>query len=595
MQLTPILLTLATNLPASDRDDRAVQPPITVTATRSEQLVSDTLAAVSLIDRDRIEQSVAQDLVELLRLEPGVDVVRSGGVGGQTSVFLRGSNSNHVLVLIDGVRVASTLTGAFNWENLPIAQIERVEIVRGPRASYYGSDAIGGVIEVTTRTAQQFGARAEVGSFDTVRGSTWFGAGDQDGQFSTALSYANIGGFSSQNSNGFSFDPDDDGYRNLALSTRFSSQLSTSHQISGSILYSRGRNEFDQGVSDQLNKVAGIALSGDLTPSWHHKLSLGYSAGDLETPVFGSDVNSSRTTVDWLVNTARQWGDLTIGANWMTERGREDDTFTPTTVYAVERDNVGLFAAYSRRFQKHHVEISARYDDNSEFGDHTTGQAAWKYQFTDRWSAFASVGTAFRSPSLSEQFSPGFFGLFPGNPNLDPEQSTSSEIGVRFNHGRQQISGHVFHNEIEDLIAFSGVDFQAININEARIQGLELDWKSQFGAYNSRVALTLQDPENKSNGTDLVRRPKQKLATSLYRQFARGELGGELIYVGEREEIFGAPLDDYTLLNLSGHWLMADQWRLEGRIENLLDERYEVAAGFNTPERSAWLAVVFSH
>ncbi|GJM08411.1 MAG: TonB-dependent receptor [Lysobacteraceae bacterium] len=594
MQLTTVFLALSSSWAAADTSEVATQPPITVTATRTEQAITDTLAAVSIIDRDRIDQSVAQDLVDLLRLEPGVDIVRSGGSGGQTSVFLRGTNSNHVLVLIDGVRVASTLTGAFNWENLPVAQIERVEIVRGPRASYYGSDAIGGVIEVTTRQAENFGARAQLGSFDTVRGSTWFGAGDDSNHFSTALSYANVGGFSSQNSGGFSYDADDDGYRNRALSTRFANQVSDSQTLSGSILYSNGRNEFDQGVSDQVNKVAGVALSGNLAAQWNHRLSLGYAAGDLETPVFGSDVSSSRTTLDWLLSTDRQWGALTVGINWMDERGRENDTFTAATVYSVDRNNVGLFGAYQRHLGQHQVELSARYDDNSEFGDHLTGQAAWGYHFSNQLNAFASVGTAFRSPSLSEQFSPGFFGLFAGNPNLDPERSTSAELGLRWANDSQSVSGNIFHSDIKDLIAFSGVDFQAININKAQIQGLELDWQSRFGAYVSRVALTVQDTENKATGAELVRRPKSKAAATLSRQFALGELGAELLYVGKRDEIFGGELGDYTVLNLTGQWSFARHWQLEGRVENLFDESYEVAAGFNTPERSAWLGVVFS-
>ena len=217
------LLALVVSLPISswsqvpDSRDNDVDEldTIIVTANRTEQSLDDTLASTTVIDRELIERSQAQDLIELLRLQPGVDIVRTGSPGGQTSIFLRGTNSNQVLVLIDGVRVSSANSGLFQFENLPLEQLERIEIVRGPRASFYGSDAIGGVIQLFTRRGEDLTIRAGYGSGDNFQASATDGYRGERGGITGTVSWRNTNGFSAQNEDGFSFNPDDDGFRNL--------------------------------------------------------------------------------------------------------------------------------------------------------------------------------------------------------------------------------------------------------------------------------------------------------------------------------------------------------------------------------------------
>ena len=253
--LLSLSLALAFAAPAA-ADEAQTQPEVIVTATRSEQPAGATLASVSVITRAQIDASNAGDLLDLLRLQPGVDVSRTGGGGQQTSVFLRGSNPNHLLVLIDGVRVASANTGGFAWEQLPLETVERVEIVRGPRASYWGSDAIGGVIQIFTRRLDGPRVALRYGSYADAKGSAGYGAWNGDEGFSVQAGLRHLRSFSSTNlglCNGpddpyCSFNPDDDGYRNKDFAAQGAVRVG-GQRVSASLWRNDAEIEFDQGRS----------------------------------------------------------------------------------------------------------------------------------------------------------------------------------------------------------------------------------------------------------------------------------------------------------------------------------------------------------
>jgi len=235
---------------------------VTVTASRRPQMVADTLAEVTVLERADIEASQAPDVLELLRFLPGIDLVRTGGSGQTSSVFMRGSNSNHVLFLIDGVRIASSNTGAAAFEHLPIDQIERIEIVRGPRASYWGSDAIGGVIAVTTRERDGAGS-LRIGSNGRVGASASAGARNDHGAFSVQVGGEDYDGFSAQTPDGFSYNPDDDGYQNRNLGLRGRVALGE-QELSFSGLIMRADVDFDQGQTDVDQDALAATLNGPL-------------------------------------------------------------------------------------------------------------------------------------------------------------------------------------------------------------------------------------------------------------------------------------------------------------------------------------------
>ncbi len=565
------------------------QPEVVVTANRSPVTVDATLASVSVITRDDIEASATNDLLDLLRALPGLDIVRGGGLGQQTSVFLRGTNSNHALVLIDGVRVAALGTGGFAWEQLALGQIERIEVVRGPRAALWGSDAIGGVIQIFTRRAAGFDAAVSIGNHDTLGIEAGAGLRGERGGFDVRLGYADAGGINAQSPDGFDFDPDDDGYlhRNALL---HGDVVVGEHTLNA--MASRRDNdiEFDQGESDTRQSQYSLALDGTLRDDWSHHLALASARDTLITPAFFSRYDSRREQLDWnhsLTFAARN--ELLFGLAYVRERGANIDTFSNEPVYAARRNNRAGFAAWRVGSGAHDFEFSGRHDDNSQFGGEATFSGAWGWQAGDTVRTTLSLGEGFRAPTLNQLYSPGFGGLFAGNPLLDPERSRSVEVGADFALTTDaKLSLRAYRNDVRDLIDFSGGEtFQAINIQRVRIDGVEADTNFQLGAYELSANATWQDAENRDTHSPLLRRPDRKASLILDRRFDGGvRIGLEGHAASSRPE-FGGELPGYGLLSLRGSVPLSDTLVLDARIENLLDRNYVLVRGFNTPGMTA--------
>ncbi|MBL36825.1 MAG: hypothetical protein CMP07_00280 [Xanthomonadales bacterium] len=566
--------------------------PIVVTATRTEQSAMSVPARVSVIMRADIERSQAPDLIELLRLEAGIDIARNGGPGGQTSVFMRGANSNHVLVLIDGVRAAASGTGAFTWEILDPSVIERIEIVRGPRAARWGSDAIGGVIQIFTRRADGLSAGVRYGSEDDRR--VTLAAGRQRGELplDLTLSARRVDGFSAQNPRGFGFNPDDDGFENLSAATGGAAELGGG-SLSWRGRIASGETEFDQGVTDYDNWSWRFDYVGASSGPWKWQLGAATLRDRQETQTaFGLDeVVTRRLQGDFLAE--RSLGDA---AQWLVGVDAWRESGASKGQWDESRSNVGVFTGLEGTAAGTGFELSLRLDDDEEFGTELTGSAGLNRRLGDRWRAFASAGRGFRAPNFSQLYSPGFGGLFAGNPDLDPERSWSAEAGLDFTPvSGQRLTLSAYSNRIDDLIAFSGPDFQAVNVNEARIRGLEFTHRAIAGSWSSRFNLTLQDPQDRDAGRDLLRRASFKGNWVLgYAVNSRWNVDGELAHVGDRLDVGGVRLASYTLINLRAAYRLRDHWNLEIRVDNIADRDYEPLVGFNAPDRRLFVQLGWS-
>jgi vitamin B12 transporter len=575
-------------LSADDTQVYQLEPSLVVTPSRTAKPIADALASVSVLTREDIERSAAEDLPELLRLQAGVDVVRTGGPGSQVSVFLRGGNSNHVLVLIDGIRAASSNTGAYAWEHLPLNQVERIEVVRGPRGSLYGSDSIGGVIHVFTRDDPRPYARATAGSYGTAAFEGGVGHLGANGVISINAGYRDVDGFSAQNPNGFSYDPDDDGLESLNLGIK-GSLATSAGDVRFSLLALDSETEFDQGVSEAQQRLGSLGFDGRFTAAWTYQLQLGYTAEDLTSDFgfYGTDFETRRTQLSWqnqYVTGPRS--DLSFGVDHYTESGFSRGDWDE------RRHDTGLFAAWDFQPGRWRLQAAGRFDDNSRFGSETTGQLAVGYDLGRGWEATGSFGSAFRGPNLNEQYSPGFGGLFAGNPDLTPESSTTAELGVRWRHDVGDVSAFFHRTDVDDLISFSGEDFRAINIDTARLEGLELAGTWRLGNWNAEANMTLQSTEDRSTGQPLLRRPERKGSLTLDYRFDSGSwLGMEWFHSGSRNDFGGVTLAGYDLVNLRAGWRFAPSWRTELRGENLGDADYEPAYGFNAPGRSWFISL----
>jgi vitamin B12 transporter len=399
-----------------------------------------------------------------------------------------------------------------------------------------------------------------------------------------------VEGFSSQNENGFAFDPDDDGFENA------SAALGGRHAVGSGRLEWRGRfatgqTEFDQGVSDFDNGSLRMDYSIGDADGWQLRFGGGVLSDDLTTETaFGtSDFTTRRTQFDVVAERPLGASTWLVGVDAWNEDGESAGQWNDS------RSNVGVFTGAEGVRGAWSWELSARADRDSEFGTELTGSAALGFRFNERWRTFASVGRAFRAPNFSQLYSPGFGGLFAGNPELDPERSSAVELGVDWRPGPGQVWAlSVYQNRIDDLIDFSGVDFQAININEARIEGVELTHRYTTARWYSEASATWQDPQDRAAGRDLLRRADAKYSWSGGWRFDGGHrLGAEWIHVGERLDVGGVVLDSYTLVNLRGAIALGSDWTAEVRVDNLADEDYEPLFGFNAPDRRIFFALAW--
>jgi len=578
--------------------------PIIVTATRMAQTADESLASVTVITRDDIQRQQAQSVQDLLRGVPGLSIANNGGAGKTTSLFLRGTEADHLLVLIDGVRVGSATLGTTAFQNIPVEQIERIEIVRGPRSSLYGSEAIGGVIQIFMRKGEgdiRPFASIGGGSYNTVTKSVGVSGGGDRGWFSLSTSEVDTDGFNACNGKPspggvgcFTSEPDKDGYRSLSTSLHAGYRFSKRFELELNALRSDAETDFDGSFvnqSDSRQQVLGTTMRVDVTDIWQLSLIAGRSQDDNDNFKDGAFKSSFETARD----TISLQNDLFLDANQVMTLGYDyqDDGVSGTTAYTYSsRNNKGLFMQYQRAMAAHDLQLSVRRDDNEQFGENSTGGVAWGYALNDKLRTILSYGAAFRAPTFNELYYPGY-----GNARLAPEESNSVELGLRrqTKWGRWALTA--YQTKINDLIAYDAISYAPNNINQTRIRGIEAELDSHVMQWDLNASLSLLDPENRSsgpnNGKQLARRSQQSLRLDADRRINNFHLGATLFTEAKRYDDFANTrlLGGYATIDLRAEYVITSAWRLQARVANLLDKNYETAAYFNQAGRSLFLTL----
>nr|WP_285962633.1 TonB-dependent vitamin B12 receptor [Pseudomonas tohonis] len=587
-----------------------------VTATRSEQPVRASLAATTVIDREAIERSQASSLPELLRKVPGVTLSNNGGPGKNTTLFMRGSESDHVLVLVDGVKVGSVSAGLAAFQDLPVELIERIEVVRGPRSSLYGSEAIGGVIQIFTRKGHGEGAAkpwfsAGYGTHDTYQGSAGVAGGDEQAWYNLGVSSQDTDGIDAKKPERFDssiYEADSDGYRNISGNFRAGYKFDSGLELDGSVLRTKAHNDYD-GIYDDWNTgnrigfrsnadvnqtvLGGRARYSPLEP-WTVTLQFGRSddkTSDYRDGVFDTRIDTRRDSAAWLNDISLGDGHtLTAGFDWQHEQVSSNKAFDGDS-----RLNKGWFAQYLGEYGRQDWQLSLRRDDNEQFGTHDTGSAAWGYALTDSLRFSLSYGTAFKAPSFNELYYPQY-----GNPDLDAETSESFEAALTGQHDWGHWSINAYRTHVDDLIAYDstlGPYGGPNNIGKARIDGLELVLGSEWLGWDWSANATFIDAENRDHGSnagnELPRRPQQSFNLDLDRRIGRFGLGATLHAEGRsyddlanRNQVAG-----YATLDLRGEYWLTEEWRLQAKVTNLLDADYETALDYNQPGQAVFFSV----
>lgn len=588
---------------ATERQEK----PIIVTATRTPQTVDSALASVTVISRQDIERQQARSVQDVLRGIPGVSISNNGGMGKTSFVFMRGTESDHVLVLIDNIKVGSATSGTTAFENIPIDQIERIEIVRGPRSSLYGSEAIGGVIHIITRKGTGSGFRQHLnfggGSFGTLEGSTGMSYNGTQGWLNLTASGIGTQGFNACNgisSAGCFVDTADstlydrDGYRNVAGSMRGGYRFQNGLEIETNFMQSSGKSQFDGSFANKtvlMQQVVGGVIRYAPTAFWNFNLIAGSSREDSDNflgTAFQSRFNTTRDTVSVLNTfTVAKDQQLTIGMDYQRDHVKSTEAYT-----VMSRNNWGVFAQHQMNIASHNLQFSVRHDDNQQFGSRVTGNAGWSYPLSEKFVLLANFGSAFKAPTFNELYYPGF-----SNPNLKPEDSLSYEFGTRgqANWGNWSINAYETH--IDNLIAYDARRFAPNNIDKARIRGIEGVLSTQILSWQINTNVTLMEPLDRGSGSDrgniLPRRAEQSFRLDLNREFGKYAIGSILLVEGQRYDDLAntRKLDAYAKLDLRAEYLFAPKWRLQGRIDNVSDEHYETAAFYNQAGRSFFAMV----
>ncbi len=595
-----LLLSVSNPIIASETQ---VLSPLTITATRTEQ--ATRLVSSVQINRDEIEKFQAKSVEDVLRGIAGINIVNNGGLGKSTSIFLRGTESDHVLVLIDGIRVGSATLGSTAFQHLPINEIESIEVIRGPRSSLYGSEALGGIIHIRTRKGADAIIKPTfsvgIGSNDRYQASVGASGRYENSWYNLNLSHEQTNGFNSC-SNALSFgcftnEPDDDGYRNEAGSIRIGHNFSDWLSLEGHALYSDGDTQFDGSFVNQtdfVQQVFGGQAKIKATDFWNISLRGGESSDRSKNALNGiqqTSFNSKRQSIS-------AQNDFTFLDNQIFTLGYDylhDEVDSSTDYDESSRYNHAYFSQFQGNYQQHQLILGFRQDFNQQFGRFSTWNAAWGYEFSNSILFSASYGTAYKAPTFNELYFPGF-----GNSALDPERSRSYEIGLSGPHpwGNWAVNGYLTY--IKNLIAFDADIFAPSNIDQARIFGLELTGDAHIYDFDVRANLSLLNPENQGGGDNdgniLARRAETIFRLDIDRSWDDFSFGSTINAEGRRfdNSSNSRRIGGFVTLDLRAEYEFFEQIRLQARVNNVLNKNYKTASGYNQDDLNLFFTILFT-
>lgn len=585
---------------AAIAEDTTTVSPVVVTATRTAQTADESLSSVSVISREDIERTQASSLPELLSRVQGVDFTQNGGRGKASSLFIRGTNSDQIIVLIDGVRVGSATLGTTSFEGLPLESVERIEVVRGPRSSLYGADAVGGVIQIFTRQNEGPRASVAVGSNEYGRVSAGCGQQNEDSGFSIDVSAEDTEGFDSRENNCLfcADEPDDDGFESANISLRGRHQVSDSVGLSGSLLVADTENEFDgssQNSGEQQQTVASGKVDWRVTSHWQSIFSLGRSTDDTDNFLDGNDASffeTERTNISWQ-------NDVTVGDAQLVTAGVDvlnDEIDSSNNFDVEERETVGVFVQHQWTGVNWNTQANLRHESFDEgfdnpapggdkFDDETTGSIAAGYRISRNVRAFGSYGTAFKAPSFNQLHFPGF-----GNPDLDPEDSKSYELGLRGHAGAVNWEVTAYRTVIDNLIVFDSTTGSPENIDEATIKGIEIGINAGWDDWQVSANADFKDAEDSkgdNEGNQLPRRSERGFNASVTHSDNAWTYGVDISNEGPRFDDTGnfTPLESYTLIDLRASWKFSPDWRARFKVENAGDVDHTIVNTYKTDGR----------
>lgn len=588
-----------------------------VTAARTPQTLAETLSSVTVFSREDIEKYQATDISELMSKVPGISITRNGGRGSSTSVSLRGNQSDHTLFLIDGVRVGSATLGSTSIESLDPEMIERIEVVRGPKSSLYGSDALGGVVNIITRQASKTKPvviKAGIGANNSDELSLSAGLREQRYQVNATASYEYYGGYDNTASKDYPHN-DDDAYRKTSLGLTGAYSLTKAIDLGLTYQYSESESEYDtvctnstsylpvicSPYSDNEQEAINLNVAWAITSIWQSSLDIGRSKDESETLADDTDIsltfsggefNTEKTDISWLnyFKLTKNFS-LTAGYDFLNEK------VSGTTDYEVDqRDNEAVYAQLDYQVSDASFNVGARRDDNEQFDVHETYNATVAYQLNGDMKLVANYGEAFKAPSFNDLYYPNF-----GDPTMVPEESEAYELSLRTHAQNMTWSISAYKNNITNLIQYNPAIFANDQLASATIKGLEFALATTIFDWSVNSAITLLDTEDDKTGNHLARRPEKVLNIDVDRSFGDISVGATFYTADSRynDAANTSELSGYATVALRGAYQINDEFKLQLKVDNLFDKDYVITESFNLgeykqPGREMFVSIVYT-
>jgi len=587
-----------------------------VTANRTPQPLSDLVGDVSIIDRQAIERSGATGVADVLARLPGIEISRSGGVGNTTSLFIRGAETRFTAVYLDGVRIDSQSTGGAGWEGIPLAQIDRIEVLRGPAAAVYGSDAVGGVIQLFTKRGEEGVspyAGIGIGSYGLrkIEGGVSGKSGLFD--YSFGVAHEESKGFNVQPvekrnvvKDGFT-SPDRDGYNSTSGNVKLGFQITPDQRIEATLLGSDIKAGYDTTVayktklpiifrndeSSNTLRTAGLTWSA----KWNDVYSTRVQVTDSQS-VYKTQPSFYRTETNlrgYLFQHEFRFGPHLVTATLeRREDALENAPTTTSKLLSRDRSQDAISLGYGFVQGPHSLQLHVRHDKDSEFGGRTTGSAAYGYAITPSLRFTASAGTAFRVPTLYQRFSE--YGLA----TLKPESSRNVELGLQYTEGATQLGVVAYGSRVQNLIVFDGSAKGCASsfgcyasTARARYQGVTLSGSHRIGDVTLRGSFDFQDPRDLATHNLLARRAQRHATLGADWRIAGWTLGAEVQTSGRRydDAANSVKLGGYTVLNLSATTQITRDLNLVARVDNVGNKDYQFARLYATAGRTAYVGL----
>jgi vitamin B12 transporter len=572
-------------------DNELKTADVFVTATRTPISRKDVIADTTTINEEEIERAGSSSLTDLLQRQPGIEIYNSGGQGKVSSLHIRGSESDHVVVLIDGLRVNQVTSGLTAFENIPLSQIEKIEIVRGASSSLYGAGAIGGVIQIFTKKGVSgFKPYAAIGygRYDTKTVQAGIRAGNDSTNYAINISSLSTEGFSAFKTNNPIFS-DKDGYNNLSLSGSINHKFNQDNSIGLNFIKSSGNNKYDSRnqfdpTNDNFNyknkmdtQVIGINFSNKVTKDWQSDLKIGQSIYKYNDN-FNFDLgiaawtpnNSKQNQLSWLNNISLPIGSLQL----MYDYNRE--TINKSLGYdKSERNNSGYMIGYLLNRDNHNLQLNYRVDDNSAYGKFNTGNVGYGYHLNNQWNISALYGTAFRAPNFMDLYYCSPYWGCSNNPNLKPEESKNIEASLRYQKGVDKFSVTVFQNKIDNFIQLDSLGIPQ-NTEKAKFEGITLNSSTFIDHFQLFGNVTFQSAKNEVTNERLLRRAENYGNAGLNYYFSQWNIGAEISAQGTKKES-AAEIPGYALVNLVADCKINNSMKLNFRLNNVLNKDYALA------------------